>query len=157
VCPSVGLPVKTRPDPYLFLDRLSLRGGRYRRGDGFCRPQLIAQFLSRDQVAGGLRQNGQHLQRLTPEAKLYAAFAQFASAPIQLQIVEAENRGGERSRSGHRHIRGTSASLSHSRGEYLFARRRPCASEAYGWRKLWGAMEPPSIAWRPVGVARLRN
>lgn len=99
--------------------------------EGVSRPQLIAQFLSRDQVAGGLQQNGQPLQRLTLEAKLYDAFAQVAGAPIQLEIVEAVNRGGERSRSGQPHIRGTSASLSHSRGEYLF-----CEAKALRFRGL---------------------
>jgi hypothetical protein len=49
---------------------------------GVSRPELIAQFLSRDQVAVGLQQDGQHLQRLALEAKLYAAFAQFAGAHI---------------------------------------------------------------------------
>ena len=50
--------------------------------EGIGRPELVTEFLSRDQVAGGLQQDRQHLQRLALKAKLYATLPQFTSAQI---------------------------------------------------------------------------
>jgi hypothetical protein len=49
-------------------------------------------------------------------------------------------------------------SLSHRTVEDLSSAAQGLAlSDAYEWRKLWGAMEPPSIASRRARVARLPN
>src|SRR6266849_1628029 len=55
------------------------------------RPELPSEFLARDQVAGTLQKNSQHLDGLTLQAQLDATFSQLSRLEIQFERVETQD------------------------------------------------------------------
>ena len=53
------------------------------------RPDLLAQFLARYEIAGVLQQGGQHLNGLTLHTQLDPALAQFTDTDIEFERVKS--------------------------------------------------------------------
>jgi hypothetical protein len=54
------------------------------------RPNLGAQLLASDHIAGAIQNSGQHLQRLALQAQPYTVFPQLTGANIQFEVFEAQ-------------------------------------------------------------------
>ena len=50
--------------------------------EGVRGPELLLQFFARDDIAGAVEENGQHLERLPLQAQFGSAFAEFAGAEV---------------------------------------------------------------------------
>ncbi len=59
--------------------------------EGIFTPQLLLQFLTRDQFAGTLEQKGEDLEGLRLQADAAARFAQLACAQVEFEGANTEH------------------------------------------------------------------